>query len=99
MLRDIRLPEFDKNRRIDQQKCLVFDNDNCNYDIILGTDFLTTTGIKLNYADQQLEWFDITLQLRPKGGLTAEDFDAMADAFHIQVEELLQRCLTQNMSV
>ena len=89
VLRDMRLPEFDKNKRIDQQKCLVFDNDNCNYDIILGTDFLTKTGIKLNYADQQMEWFDTTLPLRPKGGLTAEDFDAMADAFHIQVEEEL----------
>jgi hypothetical protein len=74
---------------IDQQNCLGFDNDNCNYDIILGTDFLTKTGIKLNYADQQMEWFDTILPLRPKGGLTAEDFDAMADAFHIQVEEEL----------
>ena len=54
VLRDIRLSEFDKNRRIDQQKCLVFNNDNCNYDIILGTDFLTKTGIKLNYANQQI---------------------------------------------
>lgn len=26
---DIHLPEFDKNRRIPQQKALVFDNDNC----------------------------------------------------------------------
>ncbi len=36
-----------------------------------------------------MEWFDTTLPLRPKGGLTAEGFDAMADAFHIQVEEEL----------
>ncbi len=27
-MQDIRLPEFDKNRRISQQKVLVFDNDN-----------------------------------------------------------------------
>ena len=38
-MRDIRLPEFDKNRRIGQHNALVFDNDNCKYDIILGTDF------------------------------------------------------------
>jgi hypothetical protein len=37
ILRDLRLPEFDKNRRIIQQKALVFDNDNVKYDIILGT--------------------------------------------------------------
>ncbi len=33
-LRDIRLPKFDKNKHINQQKNLVFDNDNVKYDII-----------------------------------------------------------------
>ncbi len=46
-MQDIRLPEFDKNRRINQQKVLVFDNNNVEYDIILGTNFLSKTGIKL----------------------------------------------------
>jgi hypothetical protein len=36
-----------------------------------------------------MEWFDTILPLRPKGGLTAEDFDAMSDAFHLQVEDEL----------
>jgi hypothetical protein len=40
-IRDIRLPEFDKNRRINQHKVLVFDNDNIKYDVILGTNFLS----------------------------------------------------------
>jgi hypothetical protein len=47
-MRDIRMPEFDKNRCINQQKVLVLDNDNIKYDIILGTNFLSKTGIKLN---------------------------------------------------
>ena len=89
IMRDIRLPEFDKNRRIDQHTCMVFDNDNCKYDIILGTNFLTKVGIKLDYAEQQMKWFDTTLPLRPIGGLKSEDFDAMVDAFHIQVEDEL----------
>ena len=38
-LRDIRLPEFDKNRRITQQRALIFDSKTCKYDIILGTNF------------------------------------------------------------
>jgi hypothetical protein len=48
MMQDIRLPEFDKNRRINQQKILVFDDDNIKYDIILGTNFLSKTGLNLN---------------------------------------------------
>jgi hypothetical protein len=47
-MQDIRLPKFNKNRRINQQKVLVFDNNNIKYDIILGTNFLSKTGIKLN---------------------------------------------------
>jgi hypothetical protein len=47
-MRDLRMPEFDKNRHINQQKVLVFDNDNVKYNIILGTNFLSKTGIKLN---------------------------------------------------
>ena len=28
----------------------------CNYDIILGADFLKKTGMKLNYEDLAIEW-------------------------------------------
>jgi hypothetical protein len=83
----IRLPEFDKNRRINQQKVLVFDNDNVKYDIILGTNFLSETGIKLNYSEGNMEWFDCSIPLCPPGGLDSKEFDAMEDMLHIQVED------------
>ncbi len=66
-MQDIRLPDFDKNRRINQQKVLVFDNDNVKYNIILGTNFLSKTGIKLNYSEGNLEWFDCSIPLCPPG--------------------------------
>jgi hypothetical protein len=47
-MQDLRLPKFDKNRRINQQKVLVFDNNNAKYNNILGTKSLSKTGIKLN---------------------------------------------------
>ncbi len=68
-MRDIRLPEFNKNRRINQQKVLVFDNNNLKYDIILGTNFLSETGIKLNYSEGNMECFDCPIPLCPPGGL------------------------------
>jgi hypothetical protein len=88
-MQDIRLPEFDKNRRINQQKVLVFDNDNIKYNIILGTNFLSKTGIKLNYSEGNMEWFDCSIPLCPPGGLDSNKFDAMEDMFHIQVEDKL----------
>jgi hypothetical protein len=84
---DIRLPEFDKNRRINQQNVLVFDNDNVKYHIILGTNFLSKTGIKLNYSEGNMEWFDCSIPLCPPGGLDSKEFKAMEDMFHIQVED------------
>ncbi len=50
-MHNLRLPKFDKNRCINKQKVLVFDNDNVEYDIVLGTNFLSKTGIKLNYSE------------------------------------------------
>ena len=31
---NIRLPELDKNRNVDQQKALVFESKTCKYDVI-----------------------------------------------------------------
>jgi hypothetical protein len=47
---DLRLPKFDKDWHINQQCVLVYDN-NVKYNIILGTNFLSKIGIKLNYAE------------------------------------------------
>ena len=85
-LRDIRLPEFDKNRRIDEQRALVFDNINCKYDIILGTNFLSKTGIKLDFETGEMKWYDTILPMRPRSGLTSIDFDDMVNQCYIQVE-------------
>jgi hypothetical protein len=84
---DLRLPEFDKNRHINQQKVLVFDNDNVKYNIILSTNFLSKTGIKLNYSEGNMEWFDCSILLCPPGGLDSKEFDAMENMFHIQVKD------------
>jgi hypothetical protein len=88
-MQDIRLPEFDKNRCINQQKVLVFDNDNVKYGIILGTNFLSKTGIKLNYLEGNIEWFDCSIPLCLPGGLDLKEFNAMEDMFHIQVKDEL----------
>jgi hypothetical protein len=54
MIQDLRLPEFDKNRCINQQNILVSDNDNAKYNIILDTNFLLKTEIKLNYSERNM---------------------------------------------
>jgi hypothetical protein len=51
MMQDLRLPKFDKNRCINQQKVLVVDNDNVKYNIILNTNLLSKTGFKSNCSE------------------------------------------------
>jgi hypothetical protein len=65
----------------------VFDNNNIKYGIILGTNFLSKTGIKLNYSEGNMEWFDWSIPLCPPGGMDSKEFNAMEDKFQIQVEE------------
>ena len=63
-MRNLRLPELDKNRNVDQQKALVFESKTCKYNVILGANFLTKTGIDVKYSTRTIEWFDNELPLR-----------------------------------
>ncbi len=88
-MQDLRLPEFDKNRRINQQKVLVFDNDNIKYDIILGTNFLSKTGIKLNYSEGKMEWFVAPSHLVHLEVWIRTNSKPCNNMFHIQVKDKL----------
>jgi hypothetical protein len=90
-MHDLRLPEFDKNRHINQQKVLVFDNDNVKYNIILGTNFHSKTGIKLNYSEGNMECFDCSIPLHPPGGLGSKEFNVMEDMDSNALQTLLKQ--------
>ncbi len=66
----------------------MFDKDNIKNNIVLGTNFFKT-GIKVNYSEENMEWFDCSIPLCPPGSLDSKEFDAMEDMFHIQVEDKL----------
>jgi hypothetical protein len=87
VLRNLRLPELDKNRNVDQQKALIFDADSCRYDVILGADFLSTTRIDVKYSTGTIEWFDNELPLCNTCYLQTKDFLAMAETIEILLED------------
>jgi hypothetical protein len=88
-MRNLRLPEFDKSRNVDQQKALVFQSDTCKYDVILCADFLTKTCIDVNYSTGTIEWFDNELPLRYPHLLESKDFEVLAHIVEIQQAEEL----------
>jgi hypothetical protein len=85
ILKRIRLPEFDKNRIIEKQKALVFDS-KCKYDVILGADFLSKSGIDIKYSNGTIEWFDNELPLRDPRHLENNEYLAMAETLEVQRE-------------
>jgi len=88
VMEDIRLPELDKNRRVNQHKLFVFDHET-RYDVILGTDFLTKTGIDIKYSTGTIQWFDNELPMHNPLSMTNEEFLAMTDVVEQQgLEEL-----------
>jgi hypothetical protein len=87
VLCSLRLPELDKYRNVDQQKALIFDADSCRYDMILGADFLSKTGIDVKYSMRTIEWFDNELPLHDTRYLQSKDFLAMAETIEIQLED------------
>ena len=76
-LRELKLPEFDKNRKVDELKALVFEG-KCRYDIILGADFLTKTGIDINYSTGTMHWFENVRPMREPWKLDNKEYQAMA---------------------
>jgi hypothetical protein len=87
VLHNLRLPELDKNRNLDQPKALVIDAVSCRFDVILGADFLSKTGIDLKYSTGAIEWFDNELPLHDTHYLQSKDFLAMAETIEIQLED------------
>ncbi len=87
VLCNLRLPELENNRNVDQQKALIFDADSCRYDVILGADFLSKTGIDVKCSRGTIEWFDNELPLRDICYPQSKDFFAMAKRIEIQLED------------
>jgi hypothetical protein len=76
-LRDVSLPELNSSRRADSLRAFVFKKP-CNYDLILGNDFCATSGLVLDFAAQQIHWFEDSLPFKPPPSSRAEAaFNAM----------------------
>ena len=87
-LRELKLPELDKNRKIDEQKALIFDG-KCRYGVILGADFLTKPGFDINYSTGTMHWFENVRPTREPRTLNNKEYHAMACAYDIQSDDEL----------
>ena len=66
-LRDLVLPEFDRNKKIDYQGAYVFGGE-CRYDVILGRDFLSKVGMKFDFSKNTITWEDVEVAMRSAEG-------------------------------
>ncbi len=82
----LRLPKLDKNRVVDQQKALVFNND-CKYNVILGANFMSKTGIDIKYSTGTIEWFDTELPMHDPHHIDNNEYLALAETLEVNWEE------------
>jgi hypothetical protein len=86
-MHNLRLPEFDKNRNVDQQKAIVLQSETCKYDVILGADYLTKIGTATKYSTGIMEWFDNELPLCNPHLCQTKEFEAMAEIIEVQQKD------------
>ena len=88
LLQNIRLPELDKNRIVNNQIALVFDSD-CRYNMILGSDLLQRSGIDIKYSTGRVEWFGNNILLReaPRVETYEEYFKIFIDDYLSHMED------------
>ena len=84
-LKDMRLPEFDRNRVIEEHEFTTFSTP-YKYDLILGADFLKKMGIKLDYENLVIEWAGIKQSMNTNV-FTKGRIYAFIDNYHLQLEE------------
>jgi hypothetical protein len=70
------------------KKALILDADSCRYDVNLGADFLSKTGIDVKYSTGTIEWFDNELPMHDTRYLQSKDFLDMAETIEIQLEDV-----------
>ena len=79
ILKDLRMPEFDKNLSIDGQMCYVFDTP-CRYQIIAGRDFLRITGIALGFKKNHITWMSMSIPMKSPH-FTEANYNAVIDEY------------------
>ena len=83
-MRDVRLLEFNKNRSIEEHKALVFDQENCRYDVILGANFLNKAGMVIDYLEKNFKWFGDIVPLRVPSELLSVDYVMMVERSNVE---------------
>ncbi len=87
MMKDLRLPEFDKTGTSSLLMVIVFDNDNVKYNIILSTNLLSKTGFKSNCSEGTWNGLINPSHFVHLEELDSNKFDVMERMLHIQVKD------------
>ena len=62
-LHSVTLPEFSHTRKIERVKAYVFDAP-CRYDVIVGRTFMRQCALVLNFANNEMQWFENIIPFR-----------------------------------
>jgi hypothetical protein len=63
-LRNIILPEFSHSYKIEYAKAYVVESKHCNYDIIIGRDFLRSNKIDMSFKSNTISWMNEEIAIK-----------------------------------
>ncbi len=77
-MKEITLPEFDRNTKIDDQGAYVFNGD-CQYDVIFDRDFLSKINIDIPFTNKTMQWMNVTVETRDNRTISVQDKNDKVD--------------------
>jgi hypothetical protein len=76
-LKDVSLPEFSASQRVPGPlPCIVFDNAQTIYDVIIGNDLMTKLGIDIHSSTKTVSWFEHEIPFRSSDYFAPNYFSA-----------------------
>ena len=85
-LRNCHLPEFSKTKTLHGKIAQVFDSP-CNYDVIMGRDWLHDIGLLIDFHEKKCVWMETELDMKPRS-----HFDSRLNVCHALETANLQYC-------
>ena len=92
-MQNITFPEFSKSLKFERLQCLVFDQPNVSYDIILGRDFLQDAKFDLVHSENVMRWNDRSVPMKPSSEPHSlfMDIDLEDDPHDMFAVEIMER--------
>ena len=89
LVKDIKLPQFTRNRSVQHKMHLFTKNENERYDFIFGRDFLQTIGVDILFSKKMIAWDGIEVEMLSRDDLSKNNFNDVEELRAVEPKVIL----------